>query len=221
MIVIAALMSAGSFVAARNLPLAVIACMIPLARDAARSMALTAAEDAAAPRTDRPERSGVNQWIVIALAVFMVISMGLFSPRLKADMTLPSGALAFMQQHELRGNLLNDYDWGAYLIWHVEPQSRLFIDGRCETVYPDSVINDYVQFYFNFAQASRVLGGYPHDFILIPPEAPVYRFLQSSPEWKQIYYDDTAVLFARANFAAAKIPGVPVAGVAPKTSYFP
>ncbi len=221
MVVIAALMSAGSFVAARNLPLAVIACMIPLGRDAAHAMARTAAEDGAVGRADLPERSGVNQWIVIALAVFVVISMGLFSPRLEADMALPSGAVAFMQQHDLRGNLLNDYDWGAYLIWHAEPRSRLFIDGRCETVYPDAVINDYVQFYFNFAQAGRVLRGYPHDLILIPPEAAAYRFLQNSPEWKPIYRDETAVLFARANSAAAKIEGVPVAGVAPKMSYFP
>jgi hypothetical protein len=221
MVVIAALMSAGSLVAARNLPLAVIACMIPLARDAAHTMAPTTTDDAAAQRTDLPERSGVNQWIVIALAIFVVISMGLFSQRLEADMALPSGAVAFMQQHDLRGNLLNDYDWGAYLIWHVEPRSRLFIDGRCETIYPDSVINDYVQFYFNFDQAGRVLGGYQHDLILIPPEAPVFRFLQNSPEWKQIYHDETAVLFARANSAAAKIPGVPVAGIAPKLSYFP
>jgi hypothetical protein len=220
MVVIAALMSAGSLVAARNLPLAVIACMIPLARDAAYTRARTAA-DVAAQRTDVPERSGVNQWIVIALAIFVVISMGLFSPRLEADMALPSGAVAFMQQHDIRGNLLNNYDWGAYLIWHVAPQSRLFIDGRCETVYPDSVINDYVQLYFNFAQAGRVLRAYPHDLILIPPEAPVFRFLQNSAEWKPIYHDETAVLFARANSAAAKIPGVPVAGVAPKMSYFP
>jgi len=221
MVVIAALMSAGSLVAARNLPLAVIACMIPLARDAAYTMARTAADDVAAQRTDVPERSGVNQWIVIALAIFVVISMGLFSPRLEADLALPSGAVAFMQQHDIRGNLLNNYDWGAYLIWHVAPQSRLFIDGRCETVYPDSVINDYVQLYFNFAQAGRVLRAYPHDLILIPPEAPVFRFLQNSAEWKPIYHDETAVLFARANSAAAKIPGVPVAGVAPKMSYFP
>jgi hypothetical protein len=221
MVAIAVLMSAGSLVAARNIPLAVIACAVPLARVAAQSAARTLAGDEAAKRIAAPERSGVNQWIVIALAVFMVISMGLFSPRLEADMALPSGAIAFMQQHDLHGNLLNDYDWGSYLIWHLEPRSKLFIDGRCETVFPDNVINDYVQFYFNFAQAGRVLNGYPHDLILIPPEAPAYHLLENSPEWKLVYRDRTAVLFVRANSAAAKLPGVPIEGVSSTTSYFP
>ena len=221
MVAIAVLMSVGSLVAARNIPLAVIACAIPLARVTARAAARTAAEDEAAQRTALPERSGFNQWTVVALAIFVVISMGLFSPRLEADMALPSGAVAFMQRHDLHGNLLNDYDWGSYLIWHIEPRSKLFIDGRCETVFPDKVINDYIQFYFNFAQAGRVLRAYPHDLILIPPEAPAYRLLENSPEWKLVYRDQTAVLFVRANSAAAKISGVPVEGVSPKTSYFP
>lgn len=221
MVAIAVLMTVGSFVAARNIPLAVIACVIPLARHTAQAAARTAAEDEAAQRTALPEGSGVNQWMVIALAIFWAISMGLFSPRLEADMTLPSGAVAFMQQHDLHGNLLNDYDWGSYLIWHIEPRSKLFIDGRCETVYPDNIINNYIQFYFNFVQAGRVLRGYPHDLILIPPEAPAYHLLENSPEWKLVYRDRTAVLFVRANSAAARIPGVPVEGVSPKTSYFP
>jgi hypothetical protein len=221
MVAIAALMSAGSFVAARNIPLAVIACAIPLARLTAQLPARTAAGYQSVKRTALSDRSGVNQWIVIALAIFVVISMGLFSPRLETDLALPSGAVGFMQQHDLHGNLLNDYGWGSYLIWHIGPRSRLFIDGRCETVYPDNVINDYIQFYFNFAQAGRVLHGYPHDLILIPPEAPAYHLLENSPEWKLVYRDRTAVLFVRANSAAAKLPGVPIEGVSPTTSYFP
>ena len=221
MVAIAVLMSAGSFVAARNLALAVIACTIPLARQSAQSAARSAAGDEAANRTAGPERSRVNQWIASALAIFVVISLGLFSPRLEADQTLPSGAVAFMRQHDLHGNVLNNYDWGAYLIWHLEPRSKLFIDGRCETVFPDNVINDYIQFYFNFHQSGRVLRGYPHDLILLPPDAPAYRMLENSPEWKLVYRDRSAVLLVRANSPAAKIPGIPVEGGVPRTSYFP
>jgi hypothetical protein len=217
MVAIAALMSIGTFVSARNMPLAVIACTIPLARQFSTRKADQDDRESSA----RLERSGVNQWLVIAIAALLVLDTGIFSPRLATGMDVPSGAVALMEKHDLQGNVLNDYDWGAYLIWHAAPNSKLFIDGRCETVYPDRVLYDYLQFYFNFTDAAEVLHVYPHDFVLIPPDAPISGPLEKNPDWKLVYRDRTALLFARADSPAAKIPNVPIDGVVPKRSYFP
>jgi hypothetical protein len=65
------------------------------------------------------------------------------------------------------------------------------------------------------------LRAYPHDFVLIPPDAPISAPLEKNHDWKLVYRDRTALLFARADSAAAKIPDVPVEGVVPKRSYFP
>ncbi len=45
--------------------------------------------------------------------------------------------------------------------------------------------------------------------------------MKSAPGWKLVYHDATAVLFARANSAAAQIPGIPIAGALPREAFFP
>jgi hypothetical protein len=220
MVGIALLMSVGAFISARNMPIAVIACAIPIASRISSSREKDK-QGETPTNASAPESSGVNQWLVVAIAVFLLLETGMFSRRLNAGMDIPSGAVAFMKEHDLHGNVLNEYGWGAYLIWHITPGSKIFIDGRCETVYPDRVLSDYLQFYFDFVHAGEVLRDYPHDFILIPPSAPIVRSLEKNADWKVVYHDRGTVLFARANSTAARIPGVPVEGSAPKRSYFP
>jgi len=48
----------------------------------------------------------------------------------------------FIQASGLRGNIFNNYTLGAYLGFHVAPDSRTFIDGRAEH-YPPEVMIDY------------------------------------------------------------------------------
>jgi hypothetical protein len=220
---IAVVMSAAAFTAVRNMPLAVIACAAPVARHA--GLILTGMRERDLPTKAKsarpPDRSGVNQWLAVALAAMVAISSGLFSARILVEPGYPGGAVSFMQQHALRGNVLGAFGWGDYLIWHMAPDSKVFIDGRYDTVFPQQVIRDYAVFYFDLPGAVRVLSAYPHDFVLIPPRSPVDHRLEQDPEWKLVYSDQTASLFARANSAATKIPGVPVEGIAPKRRYFP
>jgi hypothetical protein len=51
----------------------------------------------------------------------------------------PVGAVAALKTGS--GNLLNEYDWGGYLIYRV-PERKVFVDGRLFPFYPD-VLRDY------------------------------------------------------------------------------
>ena len=236
MAAIAATMCAAAFIAMRNLPLAVIASVGPIARHMSilsgsslrsRSPAVGRDSPAATEYTDsdedaRPARTGTSQWIVAALAVVVVVYTGLFSSRLREDMRYPAGAVAFMKDHYLYGNVLGDFGWGEYLIWHCAPQSKVFLDGRYDTVYPFRIIDDYILFRFDYRDgAAKVLDAYPHDFVLIPPDFEAYRVILKSARWKLIYRDRDSALFARADSSAARMPTIPVSGTAPKESYFP
>ena len=207
---------------ARNIPLAVIACGVPVARHT--SLALGRMKLEKEPGTDSvpmPTRSGVNRWLASAIVLFLTIYVGIFSPRLSAGMPVPSGAVTFMKQHKLHGNVLNDYEWGGYLIWHIGPESKDFIDGRGETVFSDKVLNDYITFYFDRPGSREVLRTYDHDFVLIPPDAPACNLLEHDADWKMIYRDKTAVLFVRATSPMANLPGAPVEGAAGGNGLFP
>jgi hypothetical protein len=223
LVAIAAVLSVAAIVAVRNLPIAVIACALPLARHSSllilrRRERIAGGTAEAALQT---ERSAVSPWLALAVAVMLAIHGGIFSPRLRVDKPYPEGAVAFMQQHDLRGNILGDFDWGEYLIWHTAPGSKVFIDGRYDTVYPYSVIEQYIDFYFDRGGAQSVLTAYPHDLILIPPTSAAFGLVQRQAGWKLIYHDADAALFARANAPIARISRVPVTGVSPPVTYFP
>lgn len=210
---IAAIMCVAAIVAVRNLPLAIIACAAPLARHAA---ALGGKRHVAAP-----SRSEVNPWIIGAVALLSVLFTGIMSDRIQADMAYPAGAVRFMRQNSLRGNILNDFGWGEYLIWHLAPGSKVFIDGRYDTVYPYSLIDEYIALSSNRAGAQKVIGGWPHDFVLIQPTAFPYPLMMKNSGWKLIYRDGGSALFARAGGPAARVKPQIDAAAKPVIGYFP
>lgn len=223
LVAIAAMMSWAAFSAVRNMPLAAIACAVPLARHtellAGRWRKESASEDDL-PATEGG-RAQPGAWLPTGLAIALAVGLGLFAPRLAEEQPYPAGAVAFLQEHRQSGNVLGDFGWGQYLIWHLAPGSKVFIDGRYETVFPLKVIDDYLRFYFDWPGGAAVLSAYPHDFVLIPPHAPAYALMRRTAGWKLVYRDDDAVLFARADTLLTAMGAVPARPAAPAVQYFP
>ena len=214
LVAIAALMAVGAWLSLRNIALAVIVTVAPLCRHLGLVLERTRFGDPAAVAPRAPVAEGV----VGTLALFILISSGLCSRTLAVQFGVPKGAVDFMQAHWLRGNLLADFAWGDYLIWRTAPGSRVFIDGRYDFAYPMRVVTDYFDFKFDTPRAPAVLDGWPHDYVLLTPQSPVRELLERRPDWKLIYSDANALLFARANSPAGRIAGVPVRGsVGPQT----
>ncbi len=157
--------------------------------------------------------------MLVVLSIFLLVRTGAFESRLAPSIPYPVGACDFMQRHGLAGNLLNDFDWGEYLIWQLAPRSKVFIDGRYDTVYPFALIRQYALFKFGLPHGAAMLGAYPHDFVLMPSASGAARLMDSRADWKLIYRDRTARLYAPQNSAAARIPGVPVDGVNPPATF--
>ena len=206
--------------AVRNVELFMIASAAPLSRHAELIAARYRRVDQTAEDPTHIRGWMIKQAIFTVVAAAVAIRTGLLSPRLVAAIPYPDGAVSFMEHRELNGNLLNDFNWGEYLYFHLAPRSHVFIDGRYDLVYPDSVIEQYVQFILAGPQANRLLDSHQHDFVLIKPDGPAYHLMMKRTDWKLIYRDQISVLFARAGSAAARIPDVPITGISPK-SYFP
>jgi len=161
-------------------------------------------------RTSRP----VNQYVIFALCAALMLKTDFLSRRLDLDQPYPAGALAFMHAHQLNGRILNDWNWGDYLIWHAAPASKVFIDGRDDTVYPLEVVRQYLLFRFDLPGASGVLDAYPHDYVLISRSAQALLVMERRRDWKLLYRDDSALLYARASAPVASLPNLPVIGTA-------
>ncbi len=222
LIAIAALMIAAAFLAVRNLPLAVIATVTPLARHTALALAARR-ERLGLPVAHAKESSPTINQLMVAVAAFeLLILTGLFSKKMAASDPYPVGAISYMKQHHLTGNILADFQWGEYVIWHTAPASKVFIDGRYDTVYPPKVIDDYLPFTKGEVAGKEILASYPHDFVLVGPKNdPPYQLIIAQPGWKQIYRDDSCVLFARDTSAAARLAPITVSAKDTPENSFP
>ena len=196
LIAVATIFIGSALYATRNVALAVIALAIPLARHASLALEPTPAIQPTVGDEPPPALLAIS-------ALLIALVGGTFSNRLKTWKPVPTGAVAFMERHGLHGNILNQFEWGEYLIWHVGNDSRVFIDGRCELVYPDKLIRRYAIFFFGLEGADGVLDAFPHDFVLIGPHAKAYDVVDKDSRWQLIYRDATAALFARAALPVA------------------
>ncbi len=119
----------------------------------------------------------------------------------KASMYYPIGAIDYIREHNLAGNILCEFGWGEYIMWNLYPKCLVGMDGRYESVYPDKIHREYFDFHFGRNNWRRFLENYPHDIILIKSNGKTHNLLQSEKNWKQLYIDDGCVLFARQNYS--------------------
>ncbi len=212
---IAVVMAIAAFISTRNLPIAMIAIAAPLARHLPRAWQSRVSAKKPAQPPQRPAWvRWTNQAVLIALSIVFFVHSGLFSRSLVSPDPYPAGACEFMKRHDLHGNILSSFEWGEYLIWNMAPSSKVFIDGRYDTVFPLDIIYKFALFNYDLKDGDTILREFPNDFVLIKPNSESRKLMDSRTDWKLIYADASSRLYAPQDSAAAKIAGVPVAGIA-------
>jgi hypothetical protein len=215
MIAVAAVMLATAFTAVRNVPLAAIAVAPVFANHLGlltRPREVPAAHAASARAVPRRGRL-VMEVIIAVVAIGFARFSGILKPGID-DSGNPTAAVSFMNSHGMTGNVLADYAWGEYVIWHGGPGTKVFIDSRYDLAYPPTVIWDWLAFANNLAGASHTLAAYPHDFVLIEKDSAAVKLMDSQSDWHLIYGDDTARLYARANSPAGHLDSLVFKGSA-------
>ena len=144
----------------------------------------------------RDEEAQPLRGVVAGIAAVTLIATGLMATQAIApsQQVTPSAAVAALKR-EKAGPLLNDYDFGGYLIHAgVAP----FIDGRSE-LYGGSFIALHHR-----AVALQDLPGflallerYKIGATLFAPERPAVALLDRLPQWERLYADDVAVVHIR------------------------
>jgi len=194
----ALLMIGAAFYSSRNITLAVICLTIPFAHHLGLALQKL-------PRTEHNRKVVRSSPLLLGVAALLIATAGgVFSNRLRTWAPVPSGVVAFMKLHNLHGNILNHFDWGGYLIWHGAPQSRVFVDGRSELVYPDRLLHEYIAFLYGLPGGAKILDHYPHNFVLAKPDTRAYQIVAADPRWKLVYRDSVSALFAKAQNPATK-----------------
>jgi len=135
-----------------------------------------------------------------ALVVAVILALIIIWPKpndllvLDDKSVFPAGAVKYLSENNLSGNILNDYNWGGYLLWSRFPQNRVFIDGRTD-IYADRVYPDYLKIMNLSPESLKLLAGYNPDLILIKPKASLNTLLSGRREWQVLYRDNVSILY--------------------------
>jgi len=108
----------------------------------------------------------------------------------------PTAAIEFIRNHQLRGKMLNFFDWGDMIIFQL-PDCAPSIDGRLDACYPRPLIAVHWNLYNGEAVDQSVLPIDRADFALLPSKLAGAVALRNRPGWRLVYFDETAALLAR------------------------
>jgi hypothetical protein len=122
---------------------------------------------------------------------------------------MPVAAVREMQDRGLEGNLLTDYGWGQFALWHLWPEVKVAFDGRYRTVYPAVIEAALLALQSKSAREgdrTPLLDDFPTQFVLAPAGGSLERVLNGRSDWKEVYRDGQAVLYAPRQAAPAESP---------------
>jgi tetratricopeptide (TPR) repeat protein len=119
----------------------------------------------------------------------------------------PKQSISFIQS-DMKGNMLNDFGLGGYLLYRLGPDQKVFIDGRTEMYLPTLMTDakgfadykytseeDFLN-YFN-----GVVKKYHVSWVILSSEnftvwRKLMHILYHQPNWHLVYFDDAGEIFA-------------------------
>ncbi len=141
---------------------------------------------------------------LLTLAFVFLMKMIILNPYFKKELgfgmakeSYPVQTTAFLKRYTLKGRLFNTYGFGGYLIWHLYPQYKVFIDGRTPTIYPP-------EFYWQYRVAEsvclkafkRLAERYKIKIVLTKGKEFAH-LLKKEPDWTLIGFDDRSYLLVQ------------------------
>lgn len=111
----------------------------------------------------------------------------------------PVGAVQFLQQKKVEGNLLVPFNYGSYALWHLRGQMRVSMDGRYDLVYKPATYQRVCNFFEGRKDWAGLLTDPLPDrrpnAILMPVSADVFRKMKERTDWREVWHDPTDAVF--------------------------
>jgi hypothetical protein len=161
-------------------------------------------------------------FIIIILLAAETISYGKVRTSLGMDKPYKrdyEDVVRFLKEHDVHGNIFNDYNEGGYLIWWLTPEVKVFSDGRALSMSGFKLFNDMVTDPFapldinpSMYSYEAVLMQHNLDMIVIPgcdkSSGVLLRLnlaLLDNPQWHVVYADAFAIVYAKNTFWTQRI----------------
>jgi hypothetical protein len=107
----------------------------------------------------------------------------------------PVQAVDWLEAHPQSGHLLNEFDWGGYLLLRLWPPQQIFMDGHTH-IYGESLTREYERVIAVAPGWEEVLEKYDITWAILRSGSPTAEQL-SAQGWSELYRDETAVILRR------------------------
>lgn len=138
--------------------------------------------------------------VVIVLLVGLQTSGVNFDARGEGNVfttrAFPVDAVDYLEKNPLQGNMFNEYTWGGYLEYRLFPRQRVFIDGDND-FFGEALVREYLDAINARAGWEKILDKYKVTWVIVPPQRALVKELMRSANWREVYRDKGAVIFAR------------------------
>jgi hypothetical protein len=113
----------------------------------------------------------------------------------------PEGATSFLARERPQGHMYNTFHFGGYLIYHLGPQVKVFVDGRTPNVYDDAHMRDVMEIRRNWR---RTFARWDVEYAVIQ-HGEMEDELAADPGWSLVYFDDVALVLVRNDGSNAEL----------------
>jgi hypothetical protein len=150
-----------------------------------------------------PYRPGRDKYLLNALLMALAVAgiVWFFPSRAKLESIMqekwPVRAVAYLKQHPVPKPMYNTYGYGGYLIWQLDGQNKVFVDGRADTYERVGVLADYLSIARLAPTTPFLLDAYNVQSCLLDREEPLATLLTASRGWRKVYSDKLSALFVR------------------------
>jgi hypothetical protein len=112
------------------------------------------------------------------------------------DRFFPVEATSWLKSHPQQGKMLNEFDWGGYLLLRLWPHQQIFMDGHTH-IYGEALTREYEQVITLSMGWESILKKYNIEWVILRVNSPLSNALISSDDWVIAYQDQTAVILTR------------------------
>ena len=129
-------------------------------------------------------------------AAAILVAVGPFGHRATFDPAeFPVAALQAHPPGTMAPELFNQMRWGGYILYAF-PETRIFMDGHAD-FFGEALTREYLEIRHLAPGWEEGLDRHGVNWTLTMPMAPISQGLASSPNWRKVYEDRTAVIYTR------------------------
>lgn len=135
-----------------------------------------------------------------ALALVYTTTRPLPSPSLGlAPAHHPEQGVRFVQEQGLHGRVFNEFGYGGFLLFHLWPEHRVYIDGRTDLVYTPQSVEQYIACVHDPNAFAKEQATWNFQWVLVDnsPMQGTFAHLDRNPQWVLVHASRRALIYVK------------------------